>query len=170
MNRFVAIALTLIAGFLLQVGVAPYITIGGVAPNFFLIIVTVVALVNGSDEGVVVGFIAGIILDLLGTGPVGPWAMVLALTGYVTGLIDRHLFAEGWLLPVSVLSIASLFSELLYMVVLTIMGSTGAFWSALLTKVLPTTVYTIVIAILAFPLLSKLLREDTTINAFKRIG
>lgn len=158
----------LIAGFLLQVGVAPYISIGGVSPNFFVIIVVVMAMTNGSSEGVALGFVTGLLLDLIGTGPLGPWALVLSITGYVVGLLGQNLFAEGWLLPVTVLSIASLFSELLSMIMVFVLGTDAPFWGALMFQVLPTTVYTIFISIVLFPVLSKVLREDVKIASFKR--
>lgn len=170
MNKPYTLIGILIVGFILQAGVAPYISIMGASPNFFLIIVTIAALTNGSDKGVVVGFVAGLILDLLGTGPIGPWAMVLSVTGYVTGLVDQHLFAEGWLLPVTVLSFASFIGELLYLAVVVLLGSDLPFFSSIFSLVLPTTLYTIFIAVLAFPLLSRLLREEQSIASFKRVA
>ncbi len=43
-------------------------------------------------------------------------AVVLAVTGYIAGLLAANLFAEGWLLPLSVLALASLGAELAYSV------------------------------------------------------
>lgn len=168
MRKFFSVVGVLIAGFLLQVGVAPYISIGGVSPNFFVIIVVVMAMTNGSSEGVAIGFIAGMLLDLIGTGPLGPWALVLSITGYVVGLLGQNLFAEGWLLPVTVLSIASLFSELLSTIMVFVLGTEAPFWRALMSQVFPTAVYTIFISVLLFPVLSKVLREDVKIASFKR--
>ena len=170
MNKPYTLIGILIIGFILQAGVAPYISIMGAAPNFFLIIVTVAALTNGSDKGALVGFVAGLMLDLMGTGPVGSWALVLSVTGYVTGLLDQHLFAEGWLLPVTVLSFASLIGEFLYLCVVVTLGSELPFFSSIWSLVLPTTLYTIFIAVLAFPLLSRLLQEEQSIASFKRVA
>lgn len=170
MNKPYTLIGILIVGFILQAGVAPYISILGISPNFFLIIVTVVALTNGSDKGALVGFIAGVILDLMGTGPVGAWALVLTTTGYVAGLLDQHLFAEGWLLPVTVLSVTSLIGEFLYLVLIVMLGASVPFFKSLYALVLPTTLYTILIAVLAFPLLSRLLQEEQNIASFKRVA
>ena len=97
---------------MLQVGLAPYISIGRIVPNFILLVVVTLALVEGPTAGAGVGFAGGLLFDVLGTGPIGPMAIVLTVTGYIAGLMHENMFAEGWLLPLTVLSIASLASSL----------------------------------------------------------
>ena len=83
-------------------------------PNFLLLVVVTLALVEGPGAGAVAGFAAGLIFDLLGVGPVGPMVLVLTVTGYLAGLLHENMFAEGWLLPLTVLAIASLGAEIAY--------------------------------------------------------
>lgn len=170
MSKTLTLIGLLIAGFLLQVGVAPYISIGGISPNFFVIVVVIAAMINGSDQGVIVGFTGGLIYDLVGSGSVGPAALVLAITGYLVGLLAQHLFAEGWLLPVTVLGIASLFSELIYLILSAMVGSSAPFFSSLYLYVLPTAIYTTVIAVLLFPLISRILQQEQRMEILRRIG
>jgi len=148
--------------FLLQVMVAPYIAIGGVSPNFLMITVIIMALVEGPNTGTVLGFVAGLLFDLLGAGPVGPMALVLAITGYATGLIQENLFAEGWLLPVGIIAIATLTSEILYMLVVVFLGTHTPLWGAFTGIVLPSTIYNAVCATIICPLLTRILRDNTT--------
>lgn len=170
MNKTLTIAGLLLGGFLLQVGVAPYISINGISPNFFIIVVVIAAMIEGSNQGAVVGFIGGLAYDLIGIGPIGPAALVLSITGYLVGLLAQHLFAEGWLLPITVLGIASLFSELIYLIVSAVMGSSVPFFTALYAFVLPTAVYTTVIAVLLFPPISRILQQEQRIEVLRRIG
>jgi len=147
---------------LLQVMVAPYIAIGGVSPNFLMITVIIMALVEGPNAGTVLGFVAGLLFDLLGAGPVGPMALVLALTGYATGLIHENLFAEGWLLPVGIIALVTFTSEILYMLVILFLGTQTPFWGAFKGIVLPSTVYNAVCATIVCPLLTRVLRDNTS--------
>ena len=144
--------------------------IAGVTPNFLLLVVVTIALVEGPRPGAAVGFAAGLIFDLLGSGPVGPMILVLTLTGYLAGLMHENMFAEGWLLPLTVLAIASLSAEVAYGLILILLGSGGPFWSTFFTKMLPGAVYNTVLALLIYPLLARFLRQDRPITTFERLG
>jgi rod shape-determining protein MreD len=147
---------------LLQVMVAPYIAIGGISPNFLMITVIIMALAEGSNAGTVLGFIAGLIFDLLGAGPVGPMALVLSVVGYTIGLIHENLFAEGWLLPVAIIAAATFASEILYMIVILLLGTQSPFWGTFFSIVLPSTLYNAVCATIICPILTRVLRDNTS--------
>jgi len=156
---------------LLQAGLAPYLAIGGVTPNFLLLVVVTLALVTGPTEGAAAGFAAGLIFDLLGTGPVGPGALVLCITGYVAGLMHEQMFAEGWLLPLTVLGLASLGAEMAYALMLGLLGAGGgSFLTVLFTKILPAAVYNTALALLVYPWLARFLRRDRAMTTFRRLA
>ena len=170
MNRILPVIAALLAAAVLQAGLAPYLSIGGVVPNFLLLVVITIALVEGPTSGAVVGFSAGLIFDLLGSGPVGPMLLVLTLTGYLTGLMHENMFAEGWLLPLTVLAIATLSAEVAYGLILILLGAGGPFWSTFLTKMLPGAIYNTALALLIYPWLARFLRQDRPITTFQRLG
>jgi len=151
---------------LLQVVVAPYISIGGVSPNFLMITVIIMALVEGPNTGTVLGFVAGLLFDLLGAGPVGPMALVLSITGYIAGLIHENLFAEGWLLPVGIIALATFTSEILYMIVILFLGTQTPLADAFIGIVLPSTLYNAVCATIVCPILTRVLRDNTNTVMF----
>ena len=155
---------------ILQAGLAPYLAIAGVVPNFLLLVVVTIALVEGPAPGAGVGFAAGLIFDLLGSGPVGPMILVLTLTGYLAGLMHANMFAEGWLLPLTVLAIASLSAEVAYGLILLLLDSGAPFWSTFFTKMLPGAIYNTALALLIYPWLARFLRQDRPITTFRRLG
>jgi len=170
MRRFLAAAAAILIATLLQVGLAPYIAIGGVTPNFLLLVVVTIALTTGPSEGATSGFVAGLLFDLVGTGPLGPMALVLTITGYLAGLLHEQMFAEGWLLPMTVLAIASISAEIAYWLVLSLLGSGGPFWSSFFTKMLPGAVYNVALALLVYPWLARFLRPDRPMKTFRRLA
>lgn len=170
MRRFIPAAASILVATLLQVALAPYISLGGVTPNFLLLVVVTLALATGPTEGSVCGFIAGLLFDLIGSGPLGPMALVLSVTGYLAGLLHEQMFAEGWLLPLTVLGVAALSAEIAYGLVLALLGVGGPFWSALLTKMLPGAVYNVTLALLVYPWLARFLRPDRPIKTFRRLA
>ena len=170
MRRLLPTLAALLVATVLQAGLAPYLAIAGVTPNFLLLVVVTIALVEGPGPGAAVGFTAGLIFDLLGSGPVGPMILVLTLTGYLAGLMHENMFAEGWLLPLTVMAIASLSAEVAYGLILILLGSGGPFWSTFFTKMLPGAVYNTVLALLIYPWLARFLRQDRPITTFERLG
>lgn len=170
MRRFVQVSLIVLAALLLQSGLAPSMSIGGIVPNFLLLVVVTLALATGPNEGAAAGFAAGILFDLLGSGPIGPMALVLAITGYFAGMLHEAMFAEGWLLPLTVLAIAALISEFAYAFVLDLLGATYPFWKTLVTRVLPGAVYNTALALLIYPWLVRLLRHERPMKTFRRLA
>jgi len=155
---------------LLQAALAPYMAIGGVVPNFLLLVTVTLALVEGPAAGCSTGFACGLIFDLLGTGPVGPMVLVLSVTGYLAGLLHENMFAEGWLLPITVLGIAALGSEIAYGLILDLVGSGGPFLVTFVTKMLPAAVYNTALGLLVFPWLARILRRDKAMTTFRRLA
>jgi rod shape-determining protein MreD len=164
------IAIVAVAAFL-QAAFAPYMAIGGVVPNFLLLAVVTIALVEGPIAGCSVGFVAGAIFDLLGSGPVGPMILVLTVTGYLAGQLHANMFAEGWLLPMTVLAIAALGSELAYGLIIMLLGAGGPFVTMLFSKMLPSAVYNTALGLLVYPWLARILRPDRpTMRTFHRLA
>lgn len=170
MRRSLPTAAAILIAMVLQVAIAPHIAIGGVVPNMFLLVVVTLALVEGPAAGATSGFVAGLLFDLLGTAPVGPGALVLAVAGFIAGALHAHMFAEGWRLPLSVLFITSLATEIAYGVMLTVLGAGGPFWDTLSHVILPGTVYNAVLAFLVYPWLARFLRRDRQMTTFHRLG
>jgi rod shape-determining protein MreD len=86
----VSLALVVLA-LVLQVSFFPHLTQGwighGVVPNLCLLVVVAAALVRGPEQAAVLGFVAGVLLDLAPPADhvAGRWALALVLVGYVAG-------------------------------------------------------------------------------------
>ena len=81
----VALAVALV----LQVSVFTHFSWHGVVPNLVLLVVVGAALVRGSQFAMVLGFAAGVLLDLAPPADhiAGRWALALLLVGYVAGRV-----------------------------------------------------------------------------------
>lgn len=170
MNKFIPAAIALAAAAVLQIALAPYLAIFGVVPKFLFVVVVVIALTEGSVAGCVAGFSAGLLLDLLGSGVVGPYALVMCVVGYLAGMLHANLFAEGWLLPVTTVFVASLGTELSYGIILSVLGLSGSFWHSLFTVMLPGAIYNTALALVTYPWLARLLRADRGVKSLGRLA
>lgn len=170
MNKWMPTALALIGALVLQVAVAPHIAIAGVVPNLLLLVVITLGLIEGRNAGAIAGFAGGLMFDLLGTGPIGAAALVFAVTGYLAGSLSEHMFAEGWLMPLTVMFLATFSAELVYSIVLMALGVGSPFWSTFTHIVLPAAVYNGALALLLYPWLARFLRQEKPMTTFRRIG
>ena len=84
---FAAVALALV----LQVSVFPHLAWNGIVPNLCLLIVVAAALTRGPQFAAVLGFVAGVALDLVPPADhiAGRWALALVVVGYVAGRVRQ---------------------------------------------------------------------------------
>lgn len=77
----------------LQVTVFPYVAWQGVVPNLVLLVVVAAALVRGAQFAMLLGFAAGVLLDLAPPADhvAGRWALALVAVGYVAGRVALDL-------------------------------------------------------------------------------
>lgn len=71
----------------LQVSLFPHLAWSGVVPNLCLLVVVGAALVRGAQFAMLLGFAAGVLLDLAPPADhvAGRWALALVVVGYVAG-------------------------------------------------------------------------------------
>ena len=83
----------------LQSTILGFISIRGVEPDLALIVVVFVANRNGSMFGQLAGFGAGLVLDIMGTSPLGLYALIFAVIGAVFGATRGKIFVDPVFMP-----------------------------------------------------------------------
>lgn len=112
----------LVATLILQATVVPMMAIDGVRPDILLIIVVSSALLLGKDQGIGIGFFAGLFQDLASGNIFGLNVLSKMVTGYLAGSMERNVFKENVLLPVMAVILATLINSLIMMCTLFILG------------------------------------------------
>ena len=87
--RGVAALLAVSLALVLQVSVFPHLAWEGIVPNLVLLVVVGAALAHGAEFAIVLGFAAGLLLDLAPPADhvAGRWALALLVVGYVAGRV-----------------------------------------------------------------------------------
>ncbi|MDT0202807.1 rod shape-determining protein MreD [Nocardioides sp. AE5] len=89
--RAVVALLVVAVALVLQVSLFPHFAWQGVVPNLALLVVVGAALVRGPEFAAVLGFVAGVLVDLAPPADhvAGRWALALVLVGYVAGRVRQ---------------------------------------------------------------------------------
>jgi rod shape-determining protein MreD len=87
MSRSVAALVAVSLALVLQISVFPHVAWQGIVPDLVLLVVVGAALVHGAEFAIVLGFAAGLLLDLAPPADhlAGRWALALLVVGYVAG-------------------------------------------------------------------------------------
>ncbi len=85
------VAVAVVVAVVLQVSFFPYLAFDGVVPNVALLVVVAAALVRGPDFAAVLGFVAGLLIDLAPPSDhvAGRWALALVVVGYLAGRVRQ---------------------------------------------------------------------------------
>ena len=107
---------------LIQTVLLSRVNLWGARPDLMLLIVLVWAVVRGVNEGLVWGFIGGLIVDLLSGGPLGGTVLALLSVVFLAG----QLWGQGLTSPVVRLLLPAFLSVVVYhLVLLLVLAWTG---------------------------------------------
>jgi rod shape-determining protein MreD len=89
--RTPSVALLVLLAIVLQVSVFSSVTIDGVSPDLALLVVIAAALVRGPEYAAVLGFAAGLLVDIAPPADhtAGRWALAFVVSGYLAGMVRR---------------------------------------------------------------------------------
>jgi rod shape-determining protein MreD len=89
--RALAAGLAVGLALVLQVSLFPHLAWQGIVPNLCLLVVVGAALTRGPQFAAVLGFAAGVLLDLAPPADhvAGRWALALVIVGYVAGRVRQ---------------------------------------------------------------------------------
>jgi rod shape-determining protein MreD len=107
---------------ILQATIAPLIAIRGIRPDLLLLVVVSSALLMGKEQGVGLGFFAGLVQDLASGNIFGLNVLSKMATGYLAGNMERKVFKENLLLPVMASILATAANSMFMLLLLIILG------------------------------------------------
>jgi rod shape-determining protein MreD len=89
--RFLVAVLAVLLAVVLQVSLFPYVAWQGVVPNLCLLVVVAAALTLPAPEALVLGFVAGLTLDLVPPADhlAGRWALALTVVAFLAARIRQ---------------------------------------------------------------------------------
>jgi rod shape-determining protein MreD len=142
MRRILLASAAILASVLIQVTVLNNVPFpGGSGPSLVLVTVVAMALAAGPRDGAIIGFAAGLALDIAppASGLLGQSALVFCLVGYGCGRLRLALERSAWL-PLAGVALGAVAGEALYALTGLIFGDADVTWQAV-RQVLPAAVF-----------------------------
>jgi rod shape-determining protein MreD len=116
------VPLVLLLFLIVELTVLDRLRVFGAGPDIMLLLAVVAGIVGGPRVGALLGFAAGIVLDLFLETPMGLSALVFCLVGYAVGSIQGGVLRAAWWIPIVTTLVASVAGVLFYAMVATVVG------------------------------------------------
>lgn len=152
MLKRIVTVLFVLACLILQCSVLRSISLGGIIPNLLLILTSAYGLIRGEQEGLIIGFFCGLLLDVLFSNFLGFYALLMMYIGYLNGKLNRVYYPEDYKLPIALIVVSDLTYGLVCYVLLFLLRGKFSFFYYLTHVILPEIVYTVAAAIILYPL------------------
>jgi len=156
MLRKIVTACGLVLCFLLQSCVFTKFHLGNIVPNLLLILTSVLGLMRGEKEGLVVGFFSGLLLDIFFGNLLGFHALLLMYIGFMCGKFCGMFFPEDIKLPLALVVTSCFTNGFLNYLFLFFFRGKFQFVTYLTRIIVPEVLYTILVSIVMYPIILKL--------------
>ena len=105
---------------LVQTTLLKDVRLAGARPDFALILLIFFANHQGRMEGQLLGFLSGLMEDLLSLSPLGFHMLIKTVTGYIFGITKGKIFVDPILIPIVLVAAGSLLKLILSLVLASI--------------------------------------------------
>lgn len=153
MYRKITMLLLILISYLIQSTMIRILPIGGVAPNLLIILTSSFGFMRGKKDGMYIGFISGLVIDILFGNLIGFYALVYMVIGYLNGFFASIFYPEDVKLPmVLIISSELIYCFMIYFFRFLIQGKLR-FGYYFLHVILPEIVYTIFVTIIVYKII-----------------
>lgn len=124
----------------------------GVSPSLVVLVLVGIAPFIEAEYHILLGFTSGILVDLIGSGTLGLWAMALTAVAFIANRLGTR-YADSILMSIVVAFGLTVFSQVLYVLLGTLFGQETISEPSLLKKILLPAVWNVILAYPTFWLL-----------------
>lgn len=156
MLRKIVVSFFIFVCFILQCSVFGNLAFAGIVPNLMIIVTSSFGFMRGEEEGLLIGFVCGLLCDVFFGEFLGFYALILMYIGYINGKFCRLFYPEDIKLPLGLIVISDIsYGVLCYSLLFLLRGRLN-FPYYFTRVILPEALYTIVITMFLYPLILKI--------------
>ena len=156
-RRVLSIIAIVVTALLLQSTVFAQLKLLGVRPELLYLVTIIIAILEGPQEGAVVGFAGGMAQDFMLNQPKGITALTLTLVGYAAGLARQYIVSPSPLLPTILVAAGTAAGLIFYQVVAFLLGQLDEPFSYAVRVTLLTSLYGAILTPILYPVLRRII-------------
>ena len=142
--------------FLLQTTLFQELSFVSVSPNLLIVVTAAFGFMRGEREGMFVGFLSGLLIDLFFGEILGFYALIYLLAGFCNGVFKRIFYPDDVKLPIFLIAVSDLSCNLLIYFFWFLFRLRLQIGYYLIHVLIPELVYTMIAAILLYVILLKI--------------
>ena len=150
MYRKLTMLMLILVSYLIQSTMIRILPMGGVAPNLLIILTSSFGFMRGKKDGMFIGFISGLIIDILFGKIFGFYALAYMVIGYLNGFFASIFYHEDVKLPMVLITSSELFYCFTVYVFRFLIQGKLRFGYYFVHVILPEIVYTLFVTIIVY--------------------
>lgn len=150
MRRVIMNAVFIIILFLLQTTVFQWFALANISPNLLIVLTASCGFMHGKNEGMLVGFFSGLLIDIFYGDLFGFYALIYMVIGYLNGFFNSIFYEVDIKLPMILISVSELFYSIVIYVFMFLLRNRLDFLYYFIHIIIPELLYTIVITIVLY--------------------
>lgn len=151
LRKFTVFILILVC-FVLQSTVFRSLDFAGIVPNLLIILTSAFGFMRGENEGLVIGFVCGLLADIFYGNILGFYALILMYIGFLNGKFNRIFYPEDIKLPLGLIVISDLSYGMVCYILMFLLKGKFNFPFYFKDVILPEMVYTMLVTCILYPI------------------
>ena len=152
-RRPLVTVLIVIICFLLESTVFQSLSFASITPNLLIVVTASFGFMRGKKEGMLVGFLSGLIIDVLFGDLIGFYALIYMVLCYVNGFFKLIFYPDDIKLPLILISASDFVLGNLVFVFLFVMRSKFDYWYYLGHIIIPELIYTVLVTLVLYQII-----------------
>lgn len=153
MKRKIITVCIIIACFILECTVFQSLSFASVTPNLLIIVTSAFGFMRGKKEGMMVGFISGLLFDIMFSDLIGFYTLIYTVLGYANGFFRKIFYADDIKLPLILIASSDFLYGNIVCLFMFIMRSRFHYFYYLKSIIIPELIYTILVTLVLYQLI-----------------
>ena len=153
MKRKIITVCIIIACFVLECTVFQRISFASITPNLMIIVTSSFGFMRGKREGMMVGFLSGLLFDIMFSDLIGFYTLIYTVLGYANGFFRKIFYDDDIKLPLILIATSDFLYGNIVCIFMFIMRSRFDYFYYLKSIIFPELIYTILVTLVLYQLI-----------------
>ena len=153
MKRKIITVCIIIACFVLECTVFQRLSFASITPNLMIIVTSSFGFMRGKREGMMVGFLSGLLIDIMFSELIGFYTLIYTVLGYANGFFRKIFYDDDIKLPLVLIATSDFLYGNIVCIFMFIMRSRFNYFYYLKSIIFPELIYTILVTLVFYQLI-----------------